>query len=104
VLEQLNTSDLLRRELRDVEHRVSAAPVTLGTKEKVNIFADLWQDLRYALRTHLTRATRGRDLGQLSSSAARNESRSDYRFTRAVDTGNGTRRDQGGMFRRRFLP
>ena len=51
VLEQLNTSDLLRRELRDVEHRVSAAPVTLGTEEKVNIFADLWQDLRYALRT-----------------------------------------------------
>src|SRR6202035_6082025 len=26
-------------------------PVTLGTEEKVNIFADLWQDLRYALRT-----------------------------------------------------
>jgi putative ABC transport system permease protein len=51
VLGQLNTSNLLRRDLKDVEHRVSAAPVTLGTEEKVNIFADLWQDLRYALRT-----------------------------------------------------
>src|SRR6202035_1273018 len=25
-------------------------PVTLGTEEKVNLFADLWQDLCYALR------------------------------------------------------
>src|SRR2546429_5537481 len=51
VLEQLNAPDLLGRELKHVEQRVSAAGVTLGTEEKVNIFAELWQDLRYALRT-----------------------------------------------------
>ncbi len=50
-LEQLNTPDLLGRELKRVEHRVSARPVTLGTAQKINVFADLWQDLRYALRT-----------------------------------------------------
>src|SRR6059058_2457218 len=51
VLEQLNAPDLLGRELKHVEQRVSAAGVTLGTEEKINMFADLWQDLRYALRT-----------------------------------------------------
>jgi putative ABC transport system permease protein len=50
VLEQLNAPDLLGRELKRVEHRAPAHPVTLGTEEKINIFADLWQDLRYALR------------------------------------------------------
>src|SRR5437762_3413174 len=50
-LEQLNTPDLLGRELKDVERRAPAHPVTLGTEEKINIFADLWQDLRYAMRT-----------------------------------------------------
>jgi putative ABC transport system permease protein len=49
-LEQLNTPDLLGRELRRVEHRAPAHPVTLGTEEKVNLFADLWQDFRYAMR------------------------------------------------------
>jgi len=51
VLEQLSAPDLLGRELKHVEQRVSAAGVTLGTEEKINMFADLWQDLRYALRT-----------------------------------------------------
>ena len=50
-LEQLNTPDLLRRELNHVEHWVSAHPVALGTEMQANIFADLWQDLRYGLRT-----------------------------------------------------
>ena len=50
-LEQLNTPDLLRRELNHVEHRVSAHPVALGTEMQANIFADLWQDVRYGLRT-----------------------------------------------------
>jgi predicted permease len=50
-LEQLDTGDLLGRELRRVEHRVPEHAVTLGTEEKINFFADLWQDLRYALRT-----------------------------------------------------
>jgi putative ABC transport system permease protein len=53
VLEQLNASDLLGRELKHVERRVSADPVTLGTERKINIFADVRQDLRYALRTLL---------------------------------------------------
>ncbi len=51
VLEQLNAPDLLGRELKHVERRISQSPVTLGTEERINIFADLWQDLRYALRT-----------------------------------------------------
>jgi predicted permease len=50
-LEQLNMSDLLGPELKRVERRAPAPPVTLGTEEKINLFADLWQDLRYALRT-----------------------------------------------------
>jgi predicted permease len=53
VLEQLNAPDLLGRELKHVERRVSQNAVTLGTEGKINIFADLWQDLRYGLRTLL---------------------------------------------------
>jgi putative ABC transport system permease protein len=51
VLEQLSASDLLGSELKHVERRISQNPVTLGTEERINMFADLWQDLRYALRT-----------------------------------------------------
>src|SRR5215471_7743717 len=50
VLEELNTADLLRRELKNVEHRVSQDPITSGTRSKVNMFSDLGQDIRYALR------------------------------------------------------
>src|SRR6476659_3526193 len=50
VLEELNTSDVLRRELKNVEHCVSQDPITSGTLSKVNIFSDLGQDVRYALR------------------------------------------------------
>src|SRR5213078_3219043 len=53
VLEQLNAPDLLGRELKHVERRVSQNPVTLGTEGKTNILADLWQDLRYGLRSLL---------------------------------------------------
>src|SRR5438094_1550551 len=52
-LEQLNAPDLLGRELKHVERRVSQNPVTLGAEGKINIFADLWQDLRYGLRSLL---------------------------------------------------
>ena len=52
-LEQLNTPDLLGRELKRVERRVSQSPVTLGAETKSTILADLWQDLRYGLRTLL---------------------------------------------------
>src|SRR4030095_2314922 len=49
-LEELNTPDLLRRELKNVERRVSQEPITSGTRSKVNVFSDLGQDVRYALR------------------------------------------------------
>src|SRR5262249_39522478 len=51
VVEQLNASDLLGRELKHVERRISENPITLGSERKVNLFADLLQDLRYGLRT-----------------------------------------------------
>lgn len=50
VLEELNTADVLRRELKHVERRVSEEPIASGTRQKINIFADLGQDVRYALR------------------------------------------------------
>src|SRR4029077_2863326 len=51
VFEQLNASDLLGRELKHVEHRISDQPTTLGSERKINFFADLVQDVRYGLRT-----------------------------------------------------
>jgi len=51
VLEQLNAPDLSGRELKHVERRGSEDPIALGTERKINIFADLQQDLRYGLRT-----------------------------------------------------
>jgi len=51
VLEQLNTPDLLHRELQHVERRGEKNPIELGTAGKINVFADLRQDLRYGLRT-----------------------------------------------------
>jgi putative ABC transport system permease protein len=52
-LEQLNTPDLLGRELKRVERRVSQSTVTLGAATKSTILSDLRQDLRYGLRTLL---------------------------------------------------
>ena len=49
VLEELNASDLLGRELKRVERRVSQQPVAPGTQLKTNLFSDLSQDIRYAL-------------------------------------------------------
>ena len=51
VLEQLNTPDLLGRELKHMESRGLKDPIALGTERKINVFADLQQDLRYGLRT-----------------------------------------------------
>jgi putative ABC transport system permease protein len=42
---------LLGRELKRVEHRISDKPTALGSERKINLFADLLQDLRYGLRT-----------------------------------------------------
>src|SRR5262245_23839319 len=50
VLEQLAASDLLRRELKHVERRVSQKPVAPGAQLKTNFLGDLTQDIRYALR------------------------------------------------------
>src|SRR5215470_9700845 len=50
VLEELNTSDVLRRELKNVECRVSPEPITSGKESAINIFSDIVQDVRYALR------------------------------------------------------
>src|SRR5881275_735504 len=49
-LDQLNTPDLLRREFKSVERPLSKQPVTSGAHGGVNLFADLLQDTRYALR------------------------------------------------------
>src|SRR6266480_4906943 len=50
VLEQLNASELLGRELKHIEGRVSQKPVVPGAQSKTNLFGDLAQDIRYALR------------------------------------------------------
>src|SRR5215469_1368939 len=50
VLEQLAASDLLRRELKRVERRVSQESVAPGAQLKTNFFGDLTQDIHYALR------------------------------------------------------
>src|SRR2546430_8112135 len=49
VLEQLNAPDLLGRELKHQEQRVSAAGRVLGNEEKIDIFTVHWQDLRHEL-------------------------------------------------------
>ena len=50
VLEQIAASDLLHRELKHVERRVSQEPVAPGAQSKTKFFGDLTQDIRYALR------------------------------------------------------
>jgi predicted permease len=51
VLLELSESDLLAQELHGVEHPVQQEPVVLGARRRMNMFRDLWQDLRYGLRT-----------------------------------------------------
>src|SRR4030095_471347 len=46
VLAELSKSELLTRELRRVERRVTRESVVLGSGRK-NMIGDLWQDLRY---------------------------------------------------------
>src|SRR5881275_1942848 len=50
VFEQLNASDLLGRQLKQVERRVSQQPLAPGARSNTNFFGDLAQDIRYALR------------------------------------------------------
>jgi putative ABC transport system permease protein len=47
---ELTESDLLAHELRRVERPVRREPVEQGTPRRMNMFGDLWQDLRYGLR------------------------------------------------------
>lgn len=50
VLADLGKSELLVGELRRVERPVSSESIVLGSRSK-NMIADLWQDLRYGMRT-----------------------------------------------------
>ena len=48
-LEELRDSNLLARELQRIEHQITQEPVVLGARRRL-MTADLWQDLRYAVR------------------------------------------------------
>ncbi len=49
-LAELSESELLQRELRRLERQVTPEPIVLGTNRRINMLADLWQDLRYGAR------------------------------------------------------
>src|SRR5262245_5836309 len=49
-LSELRESESLGGGLRQVERQVSQEPVVLGASRRSNMFADLWQDLRYGMR------------------------------------------------------
>ena len=49
ILQELNQSELLRRELQRVERTVAEEPVVSGAR-RINMFGDLRQDLRYGAR------------------------------------------------------
>ncbi len=46
---ELSESELLAQALKHVEHEVKSEPVVLGAR-RMNMIADVWQDLRYGLR------------------------------------------------------
>ncbi len=49
-LAELRGSELLAQELRRVERQVTPEPIVPGTNRRINMVADLWQDLRYGAR------------------------------------------------------
>ncbi|MGH9934735.1 MAG: permease prefix domain 1-containing protein, partial [Blastocatellia bacterium] len=49
-LAELSDRQLLARELRRVERQIAQEPIVLGTNQRSNMIADLWQDLRYGAR------------------------------------------------------
>src|SRR5262245_18278191 len=49
-LAELGASESLAQELQRVERPVEQEPIVLGTTRKINMIADLWQDLRYGAR------------------------------------------------------
>jgi predicted permease len=50
-LAELSDSAKLQRELQRLEREISPEPIALGTNRRRNMIADVWQDLRYAVRT-----------------------------------------------------
>ncbi len=50
-LAELSDREKLQQELRRVERMAPQEPIALGTNKKGNMIADLWQDLRDAVRT-----------------------------------------------------
>src|SRR5215813_1363986 len=50
-LTELSDGATLQQELRRVEREVAPEPIALGTNKRGNMIADVWQDLRYAVRT-----------------------------------------------------
>ncbi len=50
-LAELSDSELLAWELRRVERQTPQEPVTLGANRRSKMLGDLWQDIRYGLRT-----------------------------------------------------
>ncbi|HEY7182392.1 MAG TPA: ABC transporter permease [Blastocatellia bacterium] len=49
-LAELSGSELLAHELQRAERQVAPDPIAPGTNRGTNMFADLWQDLRYGAR------------------------------------------------------
>lgn len=49
-LAELSEGRRLQQELRRVERQVTSEPIVLGTNRRANMLADLWQDLKYAMR------------------------------------------------------
>ncbi|HKC89309.1 MAG TPA: ABC transporter permease, partial [Blastocatellia bacterium] len=54
-LAELSASEIFERELRSVEKQVALEPIALGTNQRTNMIADLWQDLRYGARMLMKR-------------------------------------------------
>src|SRR5215510_8743960 len=50
-LAELSESDSLARELLRVERQVTQEPIVPGSNRRSNMFVDLWQDVRYGVRT-----------------------------------------------------
>src|SRR5262245_43669855 len=49
-LAELSELEMFQRELRRAERPVEQEPIVLGTNRRSNMLANLWRDLRYALR------------------------------------------------------
>jgi hypothetical protein len=49
-IEELGASEALQHELRRVERPSPQEPIVFGTNKRINMIADLWQDLRYGAR------------------------------------------------------